>query len=64
MCIAYTNLIRRYFKNTRPIVLSGVEASLRRIVHYDYKDNALRRSIPFDSNLLKKTEMLNKSIKE
>ena len=48
-CIVYTNLIRKYFKNTRPIVLGGVEASLRRIVHYDFKDNALRRSILFDA---------------
>ncbi|MDR3048515.1 MAG: YgiQ family radical SAM protein [Elusimicrobiota bacterium] len=47
--MAYTNLIRRYFKNTKPIVLGGVEASLRRIAHYDFKDNALRRSILFDS---------------
>jgi uncharacterized radical SAM protein YgiQ len=47
--MVYTNLIRRYFKNTKPIILGGVEASLRRIVHYDYKDNALRRSILFDS---------------
>ncbi|MCL2026535.1 MAG: YgiQ family radical SAM protein [Leptospirales bacterium] len=48
-CIAYTGLIRRYFKNTVPIVLGGIEASLRRIVHYDYWQNAIRRSILFDS---------------
>lgn len=48
-CIVYTNLIRRYFKNTRPIVLGGIEASLRRIVHYDYWLNSLRRSILFDA---------------
>ncbi|MDR0822580.1 MAG: YgiQ family radical SAM protein, partial [Endomicrobium sp.] len=47
--MVYTNLIRRYFKNTKPIVLGGVEASLRRIAHYDFKDNALRRSILFDA---------------
>ena len=29
--LVYTNLIRRYFKNTRPIVLGGIEASLRRV---------------------------------
>jgi radical SAM superfamily enzyme YgiQ (UPF0313 family) len=34
--IVYANLIRRYFKNTVPIVLGGIEASLRRIAHYDY----------------------------
>ncbi|GHT33157.1 UPF0313 protein [Endomicrobiia bacterium] len=48
-CMAYTNLIRKYFKNTKPIVLGGLEASLRRIVHYDYKNNSLRRSILFDA---------------
>jgi len=47
--IAYTNLIRQHFKNTSPIVLGGIEASLRRIAHYDYWDNAVRRSILFDS---------------
>jgi uncharacterized radical SAM protein YgiQ len=48
-CIVYTNLIRRYFKSTRPIVLGGIEASLRRVVHYDYWSNTLRRSILFDA---------------
>ena len=48
-CIAYTNLIRRYFKSTRPIVLGGIEASLRRVAHYDYWSNSLRRSILFDA---------------
>ncbi|MBS0014470.1 MAG: YgiQ family radical SAM protein [Desulfobacterales bacterium] len=47
--IAYTNLIRRHFKNTRPIVLGGMEASLRRISHYDFKTNKVRRSILFDA---------------
>ncbi len=47
--IAYTNLIRRYFKNTKPIVLGGIEASLRRISHYDYWDNKIRRSVLFDA---------------
>ena len=47
--IAYTNLIRRYFKNTVPIVLGGIEASLRRIAHYDYWSNNIRRSILFDA---------------
>ena len=48
-CMIYTNLIRRYFKNTKPIVLGGIEASLRRVVHYDLKDKKLRRSLIFDS---------------
>ena len=47
--IAYTNLIRRYFKNTRPIVLGGIEAGLRRISHYDFWDDAIRRSVLFDA---------------
>jgi uncharacterized radical SAM protein YgiQ len=47
--IAYTNLIRRYFKQTRPIVLGGVEASLRRIAHYDFWSDKVRRSILFDA---------------
>ncbi len=47
--IAYTNLIKRYFKSTKPIVLGGIEASLRRITHYDYWDDRLRAPILFDS---------------
>jgi len=47
--IVYSNLIRKYFKNTVPIVLGGIEASLRRIAHYDYWDDKIRRSILFDS---------------
>jgi uncharacterized radical SAM protein YgiQ len=47
--IAYTNLIRRTFKNTKPIVLGGIEASLRRITHYDYWTDKLRSPILFDS---------------
>lgn len=47
--IAYTNLIKKYFKNTKSIVLGGIEASLRRIPHYDYWDNMVRRSILFDA---------------
>ena len=48
-CIAYSNLIKRYFKNTKPIIMGGIEASLRRIAHYDYWDDAVRRSILFDA---------------
>jgi uncharacterized radical SAM protein YgiQ len=47
--IVYCNLIKKYFKNTKPIVLGGVEASLRRITHYDYWDDKIRKSILFDS---------------
>jgi len=47
--IVYTNLIKRFFKDTVPIVLGGVEASLRRIAHYDYWDDRIRRSVLFDA---------------
>jgi uncharacterized radical SAM protein YgiQ len=47
--IVYTNLIKQYFKHTRPILLGGIEASLRRIAHYDYWSDSIRSSILFDS---------------
>ena len=47
--IVYTNLIRRYFKKTVPIVLGGIEASLRRVSHYDAWSDSVRRSILFDA---------------
>ncbi|MFO7838373.1 MAG: YgiQ family radical SAM protein [Desulfosalsimonadaceae bacterium] len=47
--IVYTNLIRRHFKKTVPIVLGGIEASLRRISHYDYWSGRVRRSVLFDA---------------
>jgi len=48
--IAYTNLIKRNFKDEKkPIVLGGIEASLRRTVHYDFWSNKLRKSILFDA---------------
>ena len=47
--IVYTNIIRRYFKNTRPIVLGGIEASLRRVAHYDYWSDRVRGSLLFDA---------------
>ena len=48
-CLAYANLIRRYYKNTRPLVLGGLEAAMRRIAHYDYWSDSVRRSILFDA---------------
>ncbi len=45
----YCNLIRRYFKGTVPLVLGGIEASLRRVSHYDYWSNKLKKPILFDS---------------
>ena len=47
-CIAYTNLIKKHIKG-RPIVLGGLEASLRRVAHYDAWSDSVRRSILFDS---------------
>lgn len=47
--IAYTNLIKRFDNTKKPIVIGGIEASLRRIAHYDYWDDKVRRSILFDS---------------
>jgi uncharacterized radical SAM protein YgiQ len=47
--IAYTGLVRRAFKGTRPIVLGGIEASLRRVAHYDWWDNKIRRSLLLDA---------------
>src|SRR4030042_1574815 len=47
--VVYANLIRQYFKDTKPLVLGGVEASLRRSAHYDYWSASIRRSILFDT---------------
>lgn len=47
--IVYTNRIRRYFKDTVPIVLGGVEAGLRRVAHYDFWSNKVRGSVLFDA---------------
>jgi uncharacterized radical SAM protein YgiQ len=48
--IVYTNLIRRFFKADKvPIVLGGIEASLRRISHYDFQSDKIRRSVLLDS---------------
>ncbi len=47
--LVYSNLVRRFFKGTVPIVLGGIEASLRRVTHYDYWSNKLRKPILFDA---------------
>ena len=47
--ISYSNLIKRFFKSSKPIVLGGIEASLRRIAHYDFWSNRIRKSVLFDS---------------
>lgn len=46
--IVYSNLIRQTFKKT-PIILGGIEASLRRMAHYDYWENKVKHSILIDS---------------
>jgi uncharacterized radical SAM protein YgiQ len=53
--IVYANIIRRFSKKLHPglpplpIVLGGIEASLRRVAHYDFWDDAVRRSLLFDA---------------
>ena len=53
--IVYTNIIRRFSKRlhpgrpARPIVLGGIEASLRRVAHYDFWSDSVRRSVLFDA---------------
>ncbi len=46
--IVYTNCIRQAYKNI-PVILGGVEASLRRLAHYDYWSDKVRASILADS---------------
>ncbi|MBR4061128.1 MAG: YgiQ family radical SAM protein [Lachnospiraceae bacterium] len=46
--VVYGNLIRRTYKKT-PIIIGGIEASLRRMAHYDYWSNSFKRSILLDS---------------
>ena len=46
--VVYSNLIRSVYKDV-PIILGGIEASLRRLAHYDYWSNRLKRSILLDS---------------
>lgn len=46
--VVYCNLIRRTYKNV-PIIIGGIEASLRRLAHYDYWSNKVKRSILLDS---------------
>lgn len=46
--VVYCNLIRSAYKD-KPIILGGIEASLRRLAHYDYWSNKVKRSILLDS---------------
>ena len=46
--VVYGNLIRQTYKHT-PVILGGIEASLRRLAHYDYWSDRMKRSILLDS---------------
>ena len=46
--VVYGNLIRRVYKDV-PIIIGGIEASLRRMAHYDYWTDSFKRSILLDS---------------
>lgn len=46
--VVYCNLIRHVYKNT-PILIGGIEASLRRMAHYDYWSDSIKRSVLLDS---------------
>ena len=46
--IVYCNLIKRVYKKS-PVIIGGIEASLRRLAHYDYWSDRLKRSILLDS---------------
>ncbi len=46
--VVYSNLIRKKYKNV-PIIIGGIEASLRRMAHYDYWSDSFKRSILLDS---------------
>ncbi len=46
--IVYSNILRHLFPGV-PLIIGGVEASLRRLAHYDYWENRIRRSILLDS---------------
>ena len=46
--VVYCNLIRQVYRHT-PVIIGGIEASLRRLAHYDYWSDSLKRSILMDS---------------
>ena len=46
--VVYGNLIRKVYKDS-PIIIGGIEASLRRLAHYDYWSDSFKRSILLDS---------------
>ncbi len=46
--VVYGNLIRRTYPH-KPVIIGGIEASLRRMAHYDYWDDTLKRSVLLDA---------------
>jgi len=46
--VVYGNLIRRTYKDV-PVIIGGIEASLRRLAHYDYWSDSFKRSVLLDS---------------
>ena len=60
--IVYGNLIRRTYKHT-PVILGGIEASLRRLGHYDYWSDQVKRSVLLDSGALLSGIGANKNAK-
>lgn len=46
--VVYCNLIKKKYKN-KPIIIGGIEASLRRLAHYDYWSDKIKHSVLFDS---------------
>ena len=46
--ITYTKIVKRLFPN-KPVIIGGIEASLRRLAHYDYMKDDLRKSILLES---------------
>ncbi len=46
--IVYTKILKRLFPDV-PVVLGGIEASMRRLTHYDYWQDSLRKSVLCDS---------------
>ena len=46
--MVYSSLIRSVYRHT-PIILGGIEASLRRLAHYDYWSDSFKRSLLLDS---------------
>ena len=47
--VVYCNLIRSVYKDVPIIIAGGIEASLRRLAHYDYWSNKMKRSILLDA---------------